>query len=187
MLVANNHCRQAVGRARALAILNTAVIVVACASSGCAINGQPGVDEGGKPMTKQCDATDEKEIVAHIHGLFQAYIKKDRETIRHGHTADWRGFQTRSTRIVRGIEEYMQAADRILETMEGIRYELHDVEVHIYGDVAVVYYVASYWVRGKDGNEQLVPLRSVDIYRRESGGWNQCGSNISFVPPPVES
>jgi ketosteroid isomerase-like protein len=137
-------------------------------------------------MKERQEAMDQKEIVAHIHGLFQAYINKDRETIRRGHTNDWRGFQTRSTKIVRGIDQYMQAADRVLETMEGIRYELSDVEVQIYRDVAVVYYVASYWVRGKNGNEQLVPLRSVDIYRREAGGWNQCGSNISFVPPPIE-
>lgn len=156
-------------------------LAVAGASSGCATNRHPSVAESENSMTTQT-TTDEKEIVAHIHGLFQAYIKKDRETIRHGHTANWRGFQTRSTKIVRGIDEYMQAADRVLETMEGVRYELSEVEVQLYGDVAVVYYVASYWVRGKDGNEQLVPLRSVDIYRRESGGWNQCGSNISFVP-----
>lgn len=125
---------------------------------------------------------DREEIVAHIHGLFQAYIRRDREAIRTGHTDDWRGFQVRSTKLVRGIDAYMENADRILQTLRGRRYELLDVDVHLYGDVAVVYYVADYWIDGPDGKEERLGLRSVDIYRREPGGWNQCGSNICALP-----
>lgn len=126
---------------------------------------------------------DREEIVAHIHGLFQAYIRRDREAIKRGHTKDWRGFQVRSTELVRGIDAYMQNADRILETMNGKRYQLLDVDVHLYGDVAVVYYVADYWVQNPHGQEERVGLRSVDIYRRDPAGWNQCGSNICAIPP----
>ena len=149
--------------------------------AGCIADRDTGMNQAIK-SSREGTTKDEQEIVAHIHGLFDAYIRKDREAIRRGHTADWRGFQTRSTEIVRGIDAYMVNADRILETMNGVRYELRDVEVHVQGDMAVVYYVASYWIRNDAGAEQLVPLRSVDIYRREPGGWNQCGSNISFVP-----
>lgn len=126
--------------------------------------------------------SDREEILSHIHGLFRAYIRKDRDAIRRGHTDDWRGFQVRSTSLVRGIDAYMANADRILETMRGTRYELRDTDVHIYGDMAVVYYVADYWITNPAGNEECVGLRSVDIYRREAGGWNQCGSNICAMP-----
>lgn len=155
--------------------------------AGCKQDRETGMNDTIKTQSEKGATSDEKEIVAHIHGLFDAYIRKDREAIRRGHTADWRGFQTRSTEIVRGIDAYMVNADRILETMNGVRYELRDVEVHVQGNIAVVYYVASYWIRNDSGEEQLVPLRSVDIYRREPGGWNQCGSNISFVPDSPNS
>jgi ketosteroid isomerase-like protein len=129
---------------------------------------------------------DRQLITDHIHGLFRAYIRKDRDAIRHGHTADWRGFQLRSDHIVRGIDEYMIVADQVLKTMNGIRYEIQDIEIHPFGDIAIVYYRAGYWIRNSEGLEVEVPLRSVDIYRRDRDGWNQCGSNICTVPPPVE-
>jgi ketosteroid isomerase-like protein len=134
-------------------------------------------------MGTASEAWDRKQIVEHIHGLFQAYIRKDREAIRRGHTEDWRGFQVRSDHIVRGIDEYMVAADKILSTLNGKRYEIVDSDVNLYGDIAVVYYTAKYWFLDVDGREQLMPLRSVDIYRREKAGWNQCGSNICLMPP----
>lgn len=133
-----------------------------------------------------CDTDkDRRQIVEHIHGLFRAYIAKNRDAIRNGHTHDWRGFQLPSTGIVRGLDAYMETADRILTTMTGTRYEIKDIDVHLYDRIAVVYYVADYWVKENDG-ENKIPLRSVDIYRHEAQGWNQCGSNICLLPvdPP---
>lgn len=126
---------------------------------------------------------DRAAILAHIDGLFQAYFRKDREAIRRGHTADWRGFQITSRTLVRGIDEYMKAADRVLETIEGRRYQLLDTDVQVHGDVAVVFYLAREWIRTSDGEEKTIMLRSCDIYRRESDGWNQCGSHITLAPP----
>ncbi|MCP4245951.1 MAG: nuclear transport factor 2 family protein [bacterium] len=125
---------------------------------------------------------DREAIIDHIHDLFQAFIRKDREAIRRGHTADWRGFQVKSRHIVRGLDEYMQAADRVLETMNSVRYELVDTEVQVEGDRAVVFYVARVWLRDAEGDETVVNLRSIDLYRREAAGWNQCGSHIGIVP-----
>ena len=124
---------------------------------------------------------DREAILAHIGGLFQAFIGKDREAIRRGHTTDWRGFQVRSDHLIRGIAEYMKAAEVALEAFSGTRYEMLDSEVQLYGDVAVVFYLAKYWIRG-DCGERFITLRSVDVYRRESHGWNQCGSNICLLP-----
>lgn len=138
------------------------------------------------PTTRKDIMKDGEQILEHIHSLFRAYLAKDREAIRRGHTADWRGFQLPSPRIVRGIDQYMETADRILATMTGTRYEIRDSEVQVRGDIAIVYYTADYWVRDGAG-EKRVPLRSVDVYRREPGGWNQCGSNICVIPAEREA
>jgi len=48
--------------------------------------------------------------------------------------------------------------------------------------VAVVYYVARYDYCDANGHEGSLPLRSVDIYRREDGHWIQAGSHITPIP-----
>jgi len=138
---------------------------------------------GNSAMSNPKAQDDRSAILAHIDGLFHAYFRKDREAIRRGHTADWRGFQIGSRTLVRGIDEYMKAADRVLETIEARRYQLLDSDVRVYGDVAVVYYLAREWIRTSDGEEKTIVLRSCDIYRREADGWNQCGSHITLAPP----
>ena len=133
-------------------------------------------------MSNTTDQHDRDAIRAHIDGLFQAFIRKDREVIHRGHTSDWTGFQVMSSHIVRGIDDYMKAVDATLEAFEYLRYEILDIDIHLHGDTAVVFYLAQDWVRGKDGDELPSLIRSVDIYRREGAGWNQCGSNICLVP-----
>ncbi|MBI5528283.1 MAG: nuclear transport factor 2 family protein [Deltaproteobacteria bacterium] len=133
-------------------------------------------------MTSEAEKRDSEAIRAHIDGLFQAFIRKDREAIRRGHTTDWRGFQVKSTHLVRGIDDYMKAADVSLATFRGTRHEILDIDIKIYGDMAVVFYLAMYWVHGNDDGEQSIRLRSVDVYRREGNRWNQCGSNICLLP-----
>jgi len=125
-------------------------------------------------------------ILAHIHAIFQAYIRRDRETIRNTHTVDWTGFQGPSTKIERGIEAYMVNAEKSLSHLTGTGYEILDSEVQIYGDIGIVYYVARYDYRDADGHDGSVPLRSVDIYRRLGGEWIQIGSHIGTIPASGE-
>jgi len=126
--------------------------------------------------------SDRDQIISHIHSIFQAYLDRDEEAIRRLHTVDWTGFQGPSTSIERGIEPYMRNARKSLESFHGTAYELLDTEVQIYGDLALVYYVATYDYRNPDGSAGTIPLRSVDIYRREKNGWNQAGSHITVIP-----
>ncbi|MCH7721557.1 MAG: nuclear transport factor 2 family protein [Planctomycetes bacterium] len=133
-------------------------------------------------MTVETAKTDREMILDHIHGLFKAFLSKDRETIRRGHTADWRGFQIRSRHLVRGIDEYMKVADQVMNSFPGTRYELIETDIEVHGDVAIVFYLAREWLPADDGPEKTILIRSVDIYRREPAGWNQCGSNICVVP-----
>ena len=126
--------------------------------------------------------SDREQIMSHIRSIFQAYLDRDEEAIRRLHTNDWVGFQGPSTSIERGIEAYMRNARKSLESFHGTGYELLDTEVQVYGDLALVYYVATYDYRDPDGESGTIPLRSLDIYRRDKDGWNQAGSHITVIP-----
>jgi ketosteroid isomerase-like protein len=129
------------------------------------------------------DESDREQVLEHIHGIFRAYLRQDRAAIRRSHTADWTGFQGPSTGIERGLDAYMKNADRSLEQFQGTGYELLDTEVQLYGDIALVYYVADYHFRNrKTGETGTIPLRALDVYRREADGWNQSGSHITPIP-----
>ena len=125
---------------------------------------------------------DRDMILEHIDSIFQAYIRRDRDAIRRLHTDDWIGFQGPSRSIERGIDAHMKSADASLEHLRGTGYEILDSEVQVFGDLALVFYVARYDYRDMDDKEGSIPLRSIDIYRRDKGEWNQAGSHISVIP-----
>jgi ketosteroid isomerase-like protein len=152
-----------------VASLVGAALVVAAAALG-----------GGTPPAT-ADA-DRAAILAHIRGIFQAYVDRDRATIERTHTADWTGFQGPSTKIERGLADYMVNADRSLAAFRGTGYELLDTEVQLHGDLALVYYVARYDYLDAEGRPGSLGLRSLDVYRRERGEWIQCGSHITPLP-----
>lgn len=125
---------------------------------------------------------DKKAILDHIHSIFQAYIRRDRDAIRRTHTEDWTGFQGPSTSIERGIEAYMKNAETALEHFAGTGYEILDTEVQVHGDIGIVYYVARFDYRDAEGKAASIPLRSIDIYQRVDGEWIQSGSHITPIP-----
>jgi ketosteroid isomerase-like protein len=127
-------------------------------------------------------AGDRAEILAHIHTIFDAFIRQDREALRRTHTADWTGFQNPSKQIERGIEAYMKNAELSLQTLCGTGFEILESSVQVHGDLAIVFYVARYDYRAADGHAGSVPLRSMDIYVRKDGGWIQSGSHIGVIP-----
>ena len=70
-----------------------------------------------------------------------------------------------------------------IENPDPSRVQLSSIQaVLAYGDIAIVYYVATYSFRTKDGESGVMPLRSVDIYRKQGGAWIQCGSHIAPIP-----
>ena len=140
-----------------------------------------GFVSGETPMKIEANK-DKEAILGHIHGIFQAFLRKDREAIRRMHREDWVGFQGPSVKIERGLADYMVNAEKSLQNLDGLAYELLDTEVQVFGDIALVYYVARYDYRDKVGQTGSLPLRSIDVYRRENSEWNQAGSHIGIIP-----
>lgn len=131
-------------------------------------------------MTEQ-EQSDRQRIIEHIEGIFQAFLRRDRAAIKSAHSDDWVGFLGPSVGIERGIEAYMLNVDKSLESFAGKSFELLDTELQFYGDVCVVYYVARYDYEEENGELHSLPLRSVDIYRREADDWIQVGSHITVI------
>ena len=139
---------------------------------------------GSEPAGSEPAGSDAEQILRHVQAIFDAFLRHDRAAIRRLHSDDWRGFLTGSRRLLRGIDDYVAAADDVLASLRATRYEMLDVDVQVHGDVAVVYYLARDWLQDHDGRERTVLLRAVDVYRREAAGWNQCGSNICALTEP---
>lgn len=125
---------------------------------------------------------DKEKIIAHIHSIFSSFLKKDRQAIKNAHTNDWVGFMGPSTKIERGIDDYMVNVDKSLESFNGVGYEILDHEIQIYGEIAIVYYTARYDYKDEKGETKPFPLRSVDIYKRTDNDWIQAGSHITPMP-----
>ncbi len=168
--------RRAIGRSEASMRMTRKVPSLLAVLAAAAIS-----QTESKPMSTDA-IRDRTEILQHIDSIFQAYIRRDRDALRRTHTADWTGFQGPSTKIERGIADYMVNAERSLAAFRGTGYELLDKEVQIYGDIALVYYVARFDYLDGDGRPGSLPLRSIDIYRREKGVWNQAGSHVTPIP-----
>ncbi len=124
---------------------------------------------------------DAAEIRLHVEALFDAFLAKDRKTLRDGRIEDWRGFQIPSTALIRGVDRYMVDLESALENLAVTRYEFLDFEVDVHDDVALVYYVARDWLDTEDG-EKTILVRALDVYELQPDGWIQIGSNICVLP-----
>ncbi len=126
---------------------------------------------------------DKAEIKEHIESIFQAFIDQDIDKIKSTHSTDWTGFKTSSTTLKRGINSYMENVQNALDSFQMTHYQFDDIEIQHYGDLAVVYYLASTGFKLKflPENDTIYPVKykSIDIYKREPDGWIQSGSHIS--------
>jgi len=151
-----------------------AAVVLAVVTATASVHAQ-------EPTMSETQA-EKQLLIEHVHQIFNAFIDRDRDRIRDLHTQDWVGFLGPSTRIERGIDDYMANADKSLDSFRGTGYEIHDTEVQIHRDIALVFYIATYYYAADGGTTGTVPLRSVDVFRRDNGQWNQAASHISVIP-----
>lgn len=130
---------------------------------------------------------DRTAIREHIEGIFRAYINKDRKTVQATHSEDWRGFLIGTQHIIRGIDEYMQAADSSLKnpTAGMAKFSFPEFDVIFQGpNLALVCYVAD--IEGKVGDTPFTDkYRTLDVYARRNGAWIQIASNTARHPEAI--
>ena len=125
---------------------------------------------------------DRDAIRAHIDSIFKAYQQKDADTVRATHTPEWIGFRASSWSVIKGIDEYMKAAEASMASPGGSTdYEMLEFDVSFYGDMALVPYVAR--VTGLFGDEEASwKIRVLDVYSKHQGHWNQASSHVVLHP-----
>jgi hypothetical protein len=126
-------------------------------------------------------AADRDAIHQHIDQIFEAYIRSDRPAIQATHSEQWRGYISTSRQIIRGIDQYMEAADNIQKATRMTGYKILDLDTVFYGDVAVVPYIAQ--VELDIGGAHIASkLRVLDVYAKMNGHWIQVASNTAPHP-----
>ena len=123
---------------------------------------------GGQAQAERPE--DAAAIRAHIESIFQAYIDKDVAKLQATHGKNWRGFLTGSTRVIRGIDQYMQAAGgaRAPKGQGMVGYRMSDFDVVFYGDTAVASFVADLDIQDGDRRSKQ-KLSLLDVYVKENG------------------
>jgi uncharacterized protein DUF4440 len=134
-----------------------------------------------RPALGNQRVADRDAIRQHINRIFQAYIQGDTDTIRATHSQEWRGYITPSRMILRGIDQYMQAAESVQKSARMMGYKIIDFDVVFYGDVGVVPYIAQVDLN-IGGARVTSKLRVLDVYAKLAGEWTQVASNTALHP-----
>ncbi len=128
---------------------------------------------------------DRDAIRAHIMSIFEAFKDQDRAKLRETHAEPWRGFLVGSTRVIRGVDDYMATIEPGLRgPADTSDYVLREFDVLFYGDVAVVNFVAD--AVHPQGNRPV--FRIMDIYTKQrDGSWIQSASHTILHPAVTAS
>jgi ketosteroid isomerase-like protein len=131
-------------------------------------------------------AADRAAIRAHIDRIFHAFIHKDRAELRATHAANWLGYLEGSRQMIRGIDEYMNAAAYFdPDSPYGMKsYKMREFDMIFKGDAAFVAFVAEVEANTPGGPFQRT-LRITDFYTKQNGAWIQTGSDTDLHPESV--
>ncbi len=131
-------------------------------------------------------AADRAAIRAHIDRIFQAFIHRDSAELRATHAANWLGYLEGSRKMIRGVDEYMNASGyfdpRRPYGMSG--YKMREFDMIFQGDAAFVAFVAEVESRTPIGPSTRT-LRITDFYTRQNGAWIQTGSDTGLHPESI--
>ncbi len=151
------------------------------------LNGWLGSAGPHEAEDSQKRAADLEAIREQILRVFEAYRQKDQAMLRRTHTADWRGFALSSATVGKGINAYMQSAQKAMVSVQFEEYRILELDAIFYGDIAIVPYVALVAGKTARGRREESRLRVIDVYLREPGGWNQVASNVCLHPENIRT
>jgi ketosteroid isomerase-like protein len=126
---------------------------------------------------------DRAAIRAHIDRIFQAFIHKDSTELRATHATAWLGYLEGSSRMIRGVDEYMNASGYFdSKSPYGMTaYKMREFDMIFQGDAAFVAFVAEVEANTPAGPRTRT-LRITDFYTRQNGAWIQTGSDTQLHP-----
>ena len=129
---------------------------------------------------------DRAAIRAHIDRIFQAFIHKDSAELRATHATAWLGYLEGSQKMIRGVDEYMNASGyfdpKSPYGMTG--YKMREFDMIFQGDAAFVAFVAEVEANTPAGPHKRT-LRITDFYTRQNGAWIQTGSDTQLHPESI--
>jgi ketosteroid isomerase-like protein len=131
-------------------------------------------------------AADRAAIRAHIDRIFQAFIHKDYAELRATHAGNWLGYLQGSRKMIRGVDEYMNASAYFdPHSPYGMTdYKMREFDMIFKGDAAFVAFVAEVEYKTPGGPLERT-LRITDFYTKESGAWIQTGSDTELHPESI--
>ena len=144
-----------------------------------------GAAQQSTPPDRSADAA---AIRAHIEGICQAFVDKDRKKLEETHGTNWRGFTPWSGHVIRGLDGYMNEATFDPATPKGegmVGYRISDFDVVFYGDTGVASFVLDTDVVYR-GEKTTRKLTLVDVYNKGPRGWIQVASNTSLHPEELD-
>ena len=126
---------------------------------------------------------DRAAIRAHIDRIFQAFIHKSDAELRATHAKNWLGYLEGSTKMINGLEAYMDWSGGFDPAspygMTG--YKMREFDMIFQGDAAFVAFVAEVESKSTSGPQKRT-LRITDYYTKQNGGWIQTGSDTQLHP-----
>jgi ketosteroid isomerase-like protein len=128
-------------------------------------------------------AADRAAIRAHIDRIFQAFIHQDIAELRATHAPNWLGYLQGSHKMIRGVDEYMNAAAYFdpSHRFGMTSYKMREFDMIFKGDAAFVAFVAEIEYKTPDGPAHRT-LRITDFYTKQDGAWIQTGSDTDLHP-----
>lgn len=131
-------------------------------------------------------AADRDAIRADIDTIYQAFIHKDRAKVQATHDENWHGFLDGSTKMIRGIDQYMKFVGPMTSPYGMTSYKIRDFDILFQGDAAFVTFVTDI-ERNTPAGMQHAVQRLADFYVKKNGKWVQSGSNTSISPETIEA
>jgi ketosteroid isomerase-like protein len=133
-------------------------------------------------------AADRAAIRAHIDRIFQAFIHRDTAELRATHASNWLGYLQGSPKMIRGVDEYMNATAHFdPHGAYGLAsYKMREFDMIFKGDAAFVAFVADVEYKTPDGPLHRA-LRITDFYTKQNGEWIQTGSDTDLHPESVDA
>lgn len=132
------------------------------------------------------EANPEAQIRRRIDDWVRATRAKEVDRIMASYAPDTVSFDCHSHLQFKGAAALRTHLEACMPCMQGpMRFEIHDLDVAVHGDVAFCHYLARYGATGPSGDEHVGWLRVTACLRKVGGEWLIVHDHCSVPFDPV--